>query len=205
MEEAEKRTLDSTGAKPFKDIAAEYFILPLINRFWIHFQDESSKTSRLPSTNQSYSSVGTGMILSPLSLSKLISTLSILLHAARHSPLFLAVLAPEALEVAVTLGSRPPVEEAEEATVLGASLELALVVLDASRDLDGGRTLMVEKGGLMMGAAEWGEMVFMRTEKGERVLGEGGEAEGRVRRASAGLCVLIGEIREKWGRLVGFE
>ncbi|KAL7409460.1 telomere length regulation protein-domain-containing protein [Mrakia frigida] len=202
--EERRKTLDSTGAKPFQDLAAEFFILPLINRFWLHFQDESSKTSRLSHTT-SYSSIGTGMILSPLSLSKLVSTLSILLHASRHSPLFLAVLAPEALELAVTIGSRPPApEEDQEVSVLGASLELALVVLDASRELDGGRTLMVEKGGLMMGVSEWAELVFMRTEKGERVLGEGGEAEGRVRRASAGLCVLIGEIRDKWGRLVGF-
>lgn len=216
--EKEKR-LVAPGLE-FKDIAAEYFILPLINRFWNHYQDESTRSvrARSTSTSSSMSSAGTGMILSPLSLTKLLATLMVLLHASRHSNLFLAVLAPEALQLAVTLGSRPisrslssfsegngEGEEEEEVSVLGSALDLAVVVLDATRELDGGRTLMYDHTGLVLAAAEWAEIVFRRTEKGERVLGEGGEMEGRVRRSSAGLCVQIGEIREKWVRLTGYE
>ena len=46
------------------------------------------------------------MVLSPMALEKLLMTLTLLLHAARHSPLFLAVLSPEALELAMTVGLR---------------------------------------------------------------------------------------------------
>lgn len=205
----------------FKDVAAEYFILPLINRLWTHYLEQTTLRQR----SSSHTSAGTGMILSPLSLSKFFATLSVLIHAARHSPLFLAVLAPQSIELAVKLGASPLASstapslpefsaegEGEEVSVLTTSLELTLVSLDVSRDLDGGRTLMLNHIGLVSAAAEWGALVFGRTERGERVMGEGrsggedGLDEGvqGVRRASAGLCVVIGEMREKWGRLVGF-
>jgi telomere length regulation protein len=204
----------------FQDVAAEYFLLPLINRLWTHYTEQCTLRHRFATTTQAHTSAGTGMILSPLSLSKLLATLSVLSHAARHSPVFLAVLAPQLLELAVKLGASPLAAsssaefsaegEGEEVSVLTTSLELTLVTLDVSRDLDGGRTLMVDHGGLIEAAAEWGEMVFRRTESGQRVMGEGRGGEGfdegvaGVRRASAGVCVIVGEMKERWGRLVGF-
>lgn len=206
--------------KAFKDIAAEYFILPLINRFWLHYNDAASLAfRRAPNAS---AAAGSGMILSPLSLGHLLATLSVLIHAARHAPPFLAVLAPETLQLAVTLGARPmPAtrmrgggdDENDEATVLAGTLELALVVLDTCGELDGGRTMMLDHGGLTMACVEWAEMVFQRSESGVRVRGETEIGPGailaggasRVRRASAGLCVVLGGIRERWARLVGFD
>lgn len=194
------------GIPEFKDVAAEFFIMPLINRFWLHYEEEDAKATR---TSSRYTSTGAGMILSALALSKLLATMSVLVHAARHSPFFLTVIAPETLRLAMTTAGRLAASKRDsvddgEVSVLGGALELSIVALDASRDLDDGRTLMVDHAGLILTVSEWGELVFAQTEKGERVLGEGGEAEGRVRRASAGLCVLVAGIRERWIRLVGF-
>ncbi|CDZ96857.1 Uncharacterized conserved protein [Phaffia rhodozyma] len=199
----------------FTTVAAEFFILPMINRFWNHYQEQTTQSLR-SSSSSTPSATGTGMILSPLSLSKFLATLMVLVHASRHSTLFLAVIAPEALQLAVTLGSRPlsstlnkrgqvEDEEADEISVLGSSLDLALVTLDASRDLDAGQTLVTSHHGLVLAIAEWAELVFKRTESGERVSGEGGgEGGGKVRRSSAGVCVQVGEVRERWVRLTGF-
>ena len=91
---------------PFKDVATEFFIMPLVNRFWHHFQDASIRENRAIASGSRYRGAGTGMVLSPMALEKLLMTLTLLLHAARHSPLFLAVLSPEALELAMTPSRR---------------------------------------------------------------------------------------------------
>ncbi|ORX40562.1 telomere length regulation protein-domain-containing protein [Kockovaella imperatae] len=197
---------------PFRDIAAEYFILPLINRFWQHFQDASLRQSRALSSGTRYRGAGTGLLLSPMALEKFLMTLSLLLHAARHSSVYLAVLAPEALELAAAMGaqhlSQPDlldenVPEGKEASIVGAALEMALVVLDASRDLDGGRTLAMDKHALLMAVGEWASGVFKLEEHGNGVkaAGQGGLREGRVRAAAAGVVVKVSDIAEKWGRL----
>ncbi|KAK8853249.1 hypothetical protein IAR55_003951 [Kwoniella newhampshirensis] len=212
--------LTSTSQRPvvpFKDIAAEYFIMPLINRFWQHFQDSSTRESRASSTGTRYRGAGTGMILSPLALEKFLMTLSLLLHAARHSSVFLAVLCPEALELAVTIGARHPTRTDDdplaseqngsdaggaEASTVGAALELCLVALDGSFDLDGGRTLAFEKAALLLGVGEWATNVFKLEEIGGQVAGgQGGKREGRIKAGAAGVVLKVGEIGEKWGHL----
>jgi telomere length regulation protein len=197
-------TAAELGIEAYTDVAANFFILPLIGRFWLHYEEEDLKAARSASR---YTSTGAGMILSALALSKLLATMSVLVHAARHSTLFLTAIAPETLRLAVTTAGRAAAARPAggssmddgEVSVLAAALELAVVVLDASRDLDGGRTLIIDHAGLLLGIAEWGQLVFEQTERGERVLGEGGEDTGRVRRSSAGLCVLVAEIRGRWG------
>lgn len=198
---------EALGIEAYKDVAAECFILPLINRFWLHHAEEDAKAARATSR---YSATGAGMVLSALALCKLLATMAVLVHAARHSALFLAVIAPEALRLAVTTAGRAAAArhassvDDGEVSVLAAALELAVVCLDASRDLDGGRTLVVDHAGVVLAVAEWAALVFDQTERGERVLGEGGEDEGRVRRNSAGLCVLVAEVREKWAQLASY-
>ena len=208
------RQMDNTPASypviPFKDVAAEYFILPLINRFWQHFQDASVRQGRAVVAGTRYRGAGTGLLLSPMALEKFLMTLALLLHAARHSSYFLAVLVPEALELAAAMGaqhlSQPDIEDHEpgskEASVVCAALELALVVLDASWDLDGGRTLAMDSHALLMGVGEWASGVF-KIEEGGGVMaaGQGGSREGRVRAAAAGVVVKVSDIAEKWGRL----
>lgn len=202
---------------PFKDVAAEYFIMPLINRFWLHFQDSSVREARAMATGDRYRGAGTGMILSPLALEKMLMTLSLLVHASRHSPLFLSVLAPETMELGITIGSRhlpspsnnPMITDLDttgldegsktEAQVLAAALELVLVSLDVSVELDKGRTLAMDKAELVLAAGEWASGVFeVETKGGEVSGGQGGMREGRVRATAAGIVIKIAEIGEKW-------
>lgn len=207
---------------PFKDVAAEFFIMPLINRFWQHYQDSTIRENRALATGDRYRGAGTGMILSALALEKMLMTLSLLVHAARHSSLFLSVLAAEALELGVTIGTRhlatptndPFLSPASggatsggkkeqgsetEAQVLAAALELVLVSLDTSVELDKGRTLAMDKPELVLAVGEWATGVFEVENKGGEVSsGQGGMREGRVRATAAGVVVKIAEIGERW-------
>lgn len=207
-----------TPVVPFKDVAAECFIMPLINRFWQHLQDASIREERALGSGSRYRGAGTGMVLSPMALEKFLMTLSLLLHAARHSPLFLAVLSPEAIELALTIGSRHPSRSddnpitnpdeersdgsQQEALVVGAALETSLVCLDTSFELDSGRTLALDKPQLIVAVGEWAGGVFEVESRGGQVAaGQGGMREGRIKAAAAGVVVKVSEIGEKWRRL----
>ncbi|OXG77861.1 telomere length regulation protein [Cryptococcus neoformans var. grubii Br795] len=197
----------------FKDIAAEIFILPLINRFWQHFQDSSTREERAVMMGARYRAAGAGMVLSPMAMEKFMMALALMLDAARYSPLWLSVICPEALELAVTIGIRHPPrpllsgEEGidpsrAEAQVLSAALELTLVCLDISVDLDGGRTLAMDKAALVMAVGEWASGVFkVESEGGEVSAGQGGRIEGKIKAEAAGVVVKVGEIGEKWGHM----
>lgn len=199
---------------PYKEIASDCFIMPLINRFWQYFQDTSIREERSIRSGSQYRGAGTGMILSPMAVEKFLMTLSLLLHSARHSSTFLSVLCPEAMELSMTIGSshllhQPSTNEnndiadkpTSEAQVLGASLELCLVCLDGAVDLDQGRFLITDKSALVLGVGEWAMKIFEREERGEKAAGAGGEREGRIRAAAAGVAVKISEITEKWSEL----
>ncbi|GAA5891676.1 hypothetical protein JCM5296_005508 [Sporobolomyces johnsonii] len=214
----------ATTTPTFTTLAAEFFILPLINRFWLYLRDTA--TSSLYRTSSSASSVGpyaggasASALLEPLLLSKYFATLAVLLHAARHSPSFLAVLVPDAL--ALVLALRPPASSSSSTTslvdedddahggmdaalVLSAQLELILVLVDATVQLDGGRTLMSSSavsGGsnLVAEAKAWAEEVFEAEER------KGGEMGiGRAGRAAAGVLLRIEEILGRWRGAVGW-
>ncbi|KLO14563.1 hypothetical protein SCHPADRAFT_965696 [Schizopora paradoxa] len=188
----------------FTSVAAEYFLGPIIAKFWQHLRDEQTREERtaLRSSTSSYRGAGTGLVLNPLVLSQLVNTLAILVHAARHSPAYLAIVAPDALELAVTVGSRPMANAEEskerEAVVLTASLELALVVLDGCLDLDGGRSIGLERTSLLLATGEWAGQVLKLLEDGVRVPGEGGVQELRLRRSAAGLVLKVDELASRW-------
>lgn len=194
-------------AIPFKDIAAEYFILPMINRFWTYFQDELARESRATPGRRGFAT-GSGMILSPMALSHFISALTIMLHAAQHSPAFVAILAPEALELAIALGTQMGlgVEDAPtddtapaelENDVVVASLELALVCLSGSKDVDGGRSLTREHITSVMAAGEWASGVFGKEQKGESTTThKGGMKEDRIRKTAASIVLTVSNIVE---------
>jgi telomere length regulation protein len=204
----------------FTTVAAEYFIHPLVSRFWLFLRDEQTReerTSYLPELHR-YRAAGTGLLLSPAILAQFVATLGVLMHAARNAPVWGAVLAPEALELAVTLGARKisMLDEEEDqkggtergeggaggthASVMSAALELALVVLDGSIDLDRGKTLGLEHTALLVGVGEWAAKVFAALDRGERVKGGGGEQEVRLVRAAAGVCLKVEEMTKTWGR-----
>jgi telomere length regulation protein len=212
-------------AARFTDVAAEYFICPFINQFWIFFRDEQTREERLSHQSDPlyrYRGSGTGLVLNPIVLAQFISTLAVLAHAGRNAPQWLALIAPDSLELAITLGTRPvsqaddgeddvdPTLKVEwgpattsrdkEASVLAASLELALVVLDGCLDLDGGKSLGLEHTRLVLSAGEWAGNLLSWLERGLRVAGSGGAQEVRLRRGAAGVVLKVQEISERWGR-----
>lgn len=197
----------------YTSIAAEYFIMPLVNRFWMHFQDDHIRENRALALGTRFRGAGAGMVLSPLALEKFLMTLALLVHAARNAPAFLAVLAPEAIELGVTVGSRhlnrpemndemgPDGDDGSraESQVVGSALELVLVALDLSGEIDGGRTMMGDRHELVMAAGEWARGVFEVESEGGKVVGGQGGREGRIKGAAAGVVVRVGEMMEKWG------
>ena len=217
------KSLQSSNLKPrptvqFTDVAAEYFICPMINRFWVFLRDEQTREERTAHQEliHRYRGAGSGLILNALVLSQFVTTLAILVHAAHNSKEWLAIIAPDALELAVTVGTRPiskgegldedsddeggPSESLakKEAALLSTSMELAIVVVDGSLELDGGKTLALEHTTLLLAAGEWGSSVLSRLEKGVKALGGGGVQEIKLRRAAAGLVLKVDELSSRW-------
>lgn len=205
----------------FTDVAAEIFICPLINRFWLFLRDEQAREARTAHhpRRDRYSGTGTGLILNVIVISRFLGALAVMVHAARNAPEWLSVIAPDALELAVTLGSRPlSANEGEnenddstgiassdggkgkEAAMLTTALELALVVLDGCLDLDGGRALGLEHTALLLGTMEWAGDVLAKLENGARILGGGGIQEMQLRRAAAGVVLKADELSSRWRR-----
>lgn len=198
----------------YTSICAEFFILPLLNRFWLFLRDTatSSLYSRPSSSSKgSYAGgVAPSTILQPLLLSKYLATLSILLHAARHAPTFLAVLVPETLALVASL--RPPASSnqvqkteddpgaADEDLVISAEMELILLLLSSSHSLDAGHTLTQSSVELLSEIQSWAEEVF-ETEETK----SGGAAVGRAGRAAAGVLLRLEEILGRWRGRVGWE
>jgi telomere length regulation protein len=202
----------SVKRENFSTLAAEYFIGPLINRFWRYLNDQMTREAR---ASGGYRGAGGGVILNPLILTHLVTVLAILMDAGRFSPAYLDVLGPGALELSITLGTRKlsategadsgsanGSQSAKEASVLRACLQLALIVCDACLDLDGGRTLAFDQTTLLLGLGEWSESVFKAMEAGAKVIGGGGREEDRLLKSAAGLVLKVEEIRNKWkGRM----
>lgn len=215
-----QQTTSSKRTTTYMDVAAEFFIAPLVNRFWQFLRDEQTREDRTAHYDgrQRYHGAGTGLILNPIVLAQFLRTLSILVHASQNTPEWLAVVAPDALELAVTVGSRPVShmetdndEDVEgdsrdggragkEASVLTAALELALIVLDGCLELDGGRILSLDYTTSLLGAGEWATGVFTRLEKGLKVEGGGGLHEVKLRRAAAGVLLKVDDLTSRWRR-----
>lgn len=191
------RTSPSSIDQNYSSLAAEYFIMPLINRFWLYLRDASTSPTRHRYSSSSSST--TIPLLDPISLIKYLQTLSILLHAARNAPHFLAVLVPEALELVLSL--RTAVEETDD-VVLASQMELLLVIFDATVAQDGGRTLLGLTNGAqrVAEAREWASGVFEMEERrpGTR------EGIGRSGRAAAGVLLNLEEILTRWLGVAGY-
>lgn len=197
----------------FTELASEFFISPLISRFWVYLQDSLAyeDARRRTRSGGGFRAAGTGMILSPLVLAHLVNTVAVLAHAARHSPAYLSIIAPAALELAATVGTRKMSTEQSfasgdssdeelrrDSSVLCSALELAIVVVDACIDLDGGKTIASENGSLVTSASIWANKTFETVHKGLRLEGMGGEMERRLSKASAGLVIKLEEVTARW-------
>ncbi|KAG6821170.1 hypothetical protein H0H93_005390 [Arthromyces matolae] len=199
---------------PFIEVATEYFIAPLINHFWVFLRDERTReerTAHLQGRPQ-YHGAGTGLILNPVVLSYYLRTVAILVHAAQNAPEWMAVVAPDALELAVTIGAQPvsrietdqeddeaeAAQRGKEASILTAALELALVVLDGCLEIDGGRVISMEHTTLLLGTGEWAGDIFAQLEEGIKMQGGGGVHETKLRRAAAGVLLKIDDLTLMW-------
>lgn len=204
-----------TPTTKFIDVAAEFFIMPFINQFWIFLRDGQMREERTAHSEGRgrYYGAGTGLILNSLVLSHVLRTLGVLVNASQNAPEWLAIIGPESLELAITIGTRPislmessddreNEEEGQEieASVLTSALELALVVLSGSLEIDGGKILSLEHTTLILGVREWATKVFSSLEKGIKVRGGGGLHEMKLCRAAAGVLLKSDELRSKWGR-----
>ena len=204
-----------TKATTFAEIATEYFIAPLIHRFWQFLRDEQAREERTASheRGERYHGAGTGLILNPVVLAHFLKTLAVIVHAAQNAPEWLAVVAPDTLELAMTLGTEPisraesededPDEDRsrrKEASVLTSALELVLVVLDGCLEVDGGHAIGLEHPTLLLGTGEWAGVVFSHIEKGLRIEGGAGEHGVKLRHAAAGVLLKVDELTSKWRR-----
>lgn len=190
----------------FISLAAEYFIMPLVNHMWLYLRDTDTRVRK--------DVAGTGIILDASVLSHFLSTLAILVHAARNSPAFLNIIAPASIDIAVTLGSRrieaygeklnPPtyLSTATPATILTAAMELALLSLDASSSLDDGQTLASENTALLMALSTWAAECLNVLDKGHHLIEGGGGPEGKLNAVTAAVVIRIERIKEKWGRMM---
>lgn len=222
---ASKSAAASPAPATFSNLAAEVFILPLINRFWLYLRDQATAgrhvvggttttSSSAPTPSGSYlGGTATPQLLEPILLSRFLATVTVLVHAARHSPAFLGVIVPETLSFVLML--RPAIsagdDRAEPAAqdqdlVVASALELALAALDGTVHLDGGRLLMSSSvangsgGALVADLKDWAERVFEQEER----RGHGDLAVGRPGRAAAGVLLRVEEIVGKWRLSVGW-
>ncbi|KAJ3805483.1 telomere length regulation protein-domain-containing protein [Lentinula aff. lateritia] len=199
----------------FNEVAADYFVAPLINRFWLFLRDEQTREARTAyhEGRTKYHGAGTGLILNSLVMTHFLRTLTVLVHASEHTPEWLGFLAPDSLELALTLGTKPmsiadsstedtgPAEKGtQEASVLASALELALIVLDGCIQLDGGRSLSLDQATLLMSVSEWASVVFSRLEDGIKLKDGGGEQGANLRRAASGVILKADEIISKYRR-----
>ena len=209
------KPIQATYTMKFVDVAAEFFIVPLINRFWAFVRDEQVREERtvFQKGRERYQGAGTGMILNPVVLAQFLRTLGILVHASQNAPAWLAIIAPDALEVAVTIGTRPishvelegdekegEEQRQSEASVLTAALEVALVILNGALEIDGGKILGLDHTTLVLAVGEWAGKVFAGLEKGLKVPGGGGLQEAQLSRAAAGVLLKVDELSSKWRR-----
>ncbi|KAG8933784.1 telomere binding protein [Tulasnella sp. 418] len=201
----------ATVTTTFNDIAPEFFIMPLINRFWLYLHDERSRESRSAFSSSRYKGAGTGMILHPMTLGQFLSSLAVLSYMAQNSLAYISIITPAALELAIAVGTRPlsdaEVEEADldqrtagekQATVITGALELSLVVLDGCWNVDQGRNLALDHPELLLAVKELGTGIFRTLEKGVLLPGSGNEAYARAQRASAGVLLKVEEMIAKW-------
>lgn len=161
----------------FATLAAGTFVMPLINRMWLYLRDTATATSQA-----SYLAAGTGTLLQPLVMARYLGTLSILLDAARLSPQFLAIIAPDSIELALALRVGPDDDE----SVLCAALGLVLVALDVSTMLDAGHMLANRHPRTVAQVQAWADQVWH-----ERA------GDERVHRAAAGVLLRIEELQRR--------
>lgn len=184
-------TLPGAVVRPterYADLAGSAFLFPLIGHTWRALESVGSRGR---------TAAGAGGLLAPSMVSRLLDTLAVMSHAARHAPPFRVQLVPELLELVLAV-CRTPLAGSDETSldngreaVAGSAGGLALVLLDAIWELDGGASLFRDRVGLLIDVGEWAQQLFAR----EDGRGQAASAMGRAGRASAALLLRIHEMR----------
>lgn len=178
-----RKPIEDAAFPAYNDLAVNTFIMPLLNRFWLYLRDVSTSPQDFRMGAFKGGSAGLVTLLEPMLLSKFLSTITILVESARNSPHFLAVLAPETLELVLAIRGL----NSEDPTVQTSMLQLALVVLDGSTSIDAGRLLAREHSKALWQLKDWAEEVWSKHE------GDVG-AEGR---AAAGVLLRFDSVVQK--------
>lgn len=171
----------------YTELAVETYIMPLINRFWLYLRDAATSVRNIRGSQFGGNAVDSAALFQPLLLGKFVATLSVLVDAARNSPHFLAIIAPETLQLALALRS---IDKADE-SVQTSTLQLMLIAIDISVSIDGGRELARNHSALMWQAKDWAEVAW--TEQEER----GGNAPSALAKAAAGLLLRLDTVTSK--------
>jgi len=180
------KTSFSIATPQFSQLAADTFIMPLLNRFWLYMRDVATSPQDRSVGTYRGGSAGTAALLDPMLLSKFLSTLAVLNDAARNSPHFLAIIAPETLELVLALRG----SEADNDAVRQSMLHLVLVTLEASIEADNARTLARDFSKVVWQVKDWAEETW--NEKEQR----GGHIDG-TGRAAAGVLLRLDEVVRK--------
>ncbi len=219
--QSKEASAQSSNHTSFTSLSTPYFISPLVSRFWLFLRDEQRREQRttLREGRNVHHGAGSGLILNPVALAQFLRTLAILTHLSRLCPEWLAIVAPDTLEIALTIGTLPvsrmelesDIEhlrgsetidqwERKEAAVLTAALELALVVLDGCLELDRGHFLSLQRAPLLRSTSDWGRTLFSRLNQGIKVSGGGGLHETALMRAVTGVLFKVDDIMTYWSQ-----
>lgn len=203
----------------FTSISIANFISPLISRFWSFVRDEQTREYRTASYDgrNRHLGAGTGLILNPIVLAQFLRTLGILVHLSQKSPEWLMSVAPDSLEIAVTVCTLPVscIEqetelgyldstttghlERKEIVILTAALELTLAVLDGCLEADNGEHLSLQYTALLHSTGDWAHAVFSRMNCG--FIGDRGDLlESPLLRATTSVLLQIDRIASRWQR-----
>lgn len=157
-------------------IVAENFFFPLTGRFQALYH--------------SYSSASSSVYFSPYLLPTFLRTLGVIVAAAGPSTLALPTMTTELWDLLLSLRSAALAEK--EVATLEALLFALLMLLEVNADKE---RLAREHARELVETREWCGMVL------ERMKGGGVEGE-RVRMVAAGVMVRIGEVLERWRRVM---
>jgi telomere length regulation protein len=185
----------------FHNLAADFFILPLIGRFWQHLQEEHIRELRTESRSKPHRLSGSGTILSSSTLSQFLRTLAILMDLAQNSATFRTSLVPAVLQLALVLGTNRDGDFGKVllgAEVTVAAAQLALTSIIACIELDGGESLCMQHGTLIGNIETWSSRLIHHLDSGVHLTGAGGSAEITLRKITGILHLKVTQMIINW-------
>ncbi|KDN53348.1 hypothetical protein K437DRAFT_271580 [Tilletiaria anomala UBC 951] len=181
------------------EIAASFFIHPIVTRTWAHMEEASVRNSRAVG---GYLGAGAGALFAPVLVARLLDTLSILAHAGRNAREYGEIIAPELLELVIGVARivyplaaahqihASNLSDNEDASnrLQSASASLVLTVLNDLWEADEGQSLLRRHNSTLNDVHELMEATFQREDA----------RSGKAARPAAAVILRIAEIRSTW-------